>query len=80
MGSSIEKNIINLLAFLTVYGNASLIKTGSPLIFHISMLLCFLLYCSTSLVRDFLANLNQTTKNIMITITICQDPISIIFI
>ena len=44
MGSSIEKNIINLLAFLTVYGNASLIKTGSPLIFHISMLLCFLLY------------------------------------
>lgn len=44
MGSSIEKKIINLLAFLTVYGNASLIKTGSPLIFHISTLLCFLLY------------------------------------
>ena len=44
MGSRIEKIYINLLAVITVYGNASLIKTGSPLFFHLSALFLFLLY------------------------------------
>ena len=44
MGSKLENIYINLLAVLTVYGNASLIKTGSPLFFHLSALLFFLFY------------------------------------